>query len=106
MRRWAVARDLEKQLSGKRITIGVKPCGGKSEQHVARIDAFAVNHLLFIHDTDDKARDIVFAFRIKAGHLSRLAAQKHAAILAATIGHTLDYRRDRLRLEAARRNVV
>ena len=53
-----------------------------------------VNHLLAINDADDKARDIVFAFRVKAGHLGRLAAEQHTTIFTTTRRNAFDDARD------------
>src|ERR1051325_8853350 len=99
MRRGIVARDLEKEFAGERVTVGVKPGGSKREHRIACLDALAVDDLLFIHDADDEARDIVFAVGIKAGHLGRLAAQQHATVSAASVGHALNNLCDRLSLK-------
>ena len=102
----AVAGDLEEQLAGEAVAVGVEAERGQPEDHVARRDPRAVDDLRPVDDPDDEAGDVVLALGVEAGHLGRLAAEERAARLPAAARQPLDDLGDDLRLEPAGRDVV
>jgi hypothetical protein len=65
---------LEKNLSGKRVAVGVQTVRGHSEDHVPGPYPRSIDHLPAIHDPDDTTGEIVFTASVHSGHLGRLPA--------------------------------
>ena len=62
--------------------------------------------MLPVHDAHGKARHVVVARRVEAGHFRRLAAEERAARLDARVGHALHDLRHQFRRELAGGDVV
>ena len=52
---------------------------GKAKNDVARLDAGAVDDAVLFNHADGKAREVVFTFRVHAGHFGGFAADQCAA---------------------------
>ena len=85
-----VAGDLEEELAGQRVTVGVESGGGQSEEDVSGADGGAGDHLVALDDADDEAGQIVFAILIEAGHLGGFPADEGAVVGAAGGGEAFD----------------
>src|SRR6185369_1742886 len=66
----------------------------------------SIDNLLSIDDTDDESSYIVFAFSVKAGHLSRLAAKQNTTIFPASVGDAFDDAGDSFRREFSGGDVI
>ena len=104
--RGLVAGHFKQQLARQRVAVGVQPGGGQPDQHVARLDARAGDHLVAVHRAHDEARQVVLAVGVEAGHLRRLAADQHAAVGLAGVGQPADHALDHLGVELAGGQVV
>src|SRR5271165_4041987 len=80
--------------------------GWKCEQRVAGFDGFSIEDLFSLNDADNKARKIVFAGRIEAGHFRGFAANQSAAGFAARAAHAFDELLDHRRIEFPHGEVV
>ena len=80
-----VARDLEKELSGQGVTVGVQAGGGQPDEHVAGLDADAGDDLVAVNCADNEAGQIVFAIGVEAGHLGGFPADEGAAVSLAGV---------------------
>src|SRR4029077_1849721 len=67
---------------------------------------FSGEKFLALNHADDKARQIVFAGRIKSRHLSRFAADERAAGFAAGAAHAFDDLLDYRGIEHSHREVI
>ena len=65
--------------------------GRQTDQHIARHDIGARQNFAAFNGTHGKARKIIIATRVHAGHLSRFAADERAASLAAAVSNAGDY---------------
>ena len=56
---WAVgefeAKQVEEDLAGKRVAVGVKTIGGESDQGIAHFDSAAVEKILAVGHTGNRA---------------------------------------------------
>ena len=84
----------------------MQTCGRQSEQRIAGLDRFAGEQFFALHNTDDEAREIVFARRIKAGHLRGFSADERAAGFAAGAAHALDELLDDLWIHFSQGEIV
>jgi hypothetical protein len=98
--------DLEEDLPGQRVPVGVQPGRRQPDQHVPGTDRRPVQNVAAIDQTDDKARDVVLPFSVKPGHLGGLPTEKRAVVLAAATGEPLDDRRQDAGLEPPGGDVV
>ena len=98
--------DLKEKFSRQRVTVRVQSNRWQPEHDVTRRDSMTVNHPVAIDNPDDEAGYIVFAVCIEPRHLGRLAAQQHAAIFTAAVGHAFDDAGNYLRREFPGRDVV
>ena len=69
-------------LAHQRIAVRVHARRGKAEHHVARGDIGARQQRAALGGADRKAREIVVAVLVEAGHFGGLAADQRAAGLA------------------------
>ena len=99
--RGLVAAHLEEQLARQRVAVGVQPGGGHPDEHVARLDARAGNHLVAIDRAHNEPGQVVLAVGVEAGHLRRLAADQHAAVGLAAVGQPARHGLNRVRIELA-----
>ena len=60
---------------------------GQRNNGVARAHFRVVDDTRFFHNTYGKTRKVVLIFRVKAGHLGRLAAHQGRTSLHAALGH-------------------
>ena len=86
-RRLAALEDLADQ----RIAVGVRPARGEAEQRIAGRYRAPIEDALLLHHADAEPGEVVFAFRIHAGHLGGLAADQRAAGHARSRGNALDH---------------
>src|SRR5579872_431656 len=86
-----VVPDLEKQFPGQRITVGVQAIGGQSHQDVTCFNRLASNDLVAVHNSHDKASEIIFAIGIEARHLRGFAAYQCAIVVAAGFSNSLHH---------------
>jgi hypothetical protein len=84
----------------------VKARRSQAYEEVAGLDPRAVDELLFFHDADGKAREVIFALAVERRHFSGLAADERAARLFAARGDALDDVRMLLRFEPARGEII
>src|SRR5215472_6497720 len=101
-----VPGDFKEQLARQRIAIGVQPVRGQTQQQVPGFHVSSVNDLAFIGNTHDESGQIVFAFRIEAGHLRGLAADQGATVVPAGLGDSFHDLLGNVRVEPAGRQVV
>ena len=100
-------RDLEEELAGQGVAVGVQPGGGEADEDVPGTRcAEPSSTVRAVHHADDEARDVVLALGVEARHLGRLAAEQGAAVLPAAAGDAGDHRGQHLGIELARRHVV
>ena len=98
--------NFKDKFAGERIAVGVQAGRREREQSVSGLDALAGQKIFALDGANDKAREIVFAGRIEAGHLRGFAADEGAAGFAAGEAHAFDELLDNLRIELAHREVV
>ncbi len=101
-----VAGDLEEQLAGQRIAVGMQAGRGKADEHIAGLDLGAGDQLLFVNNADDEAGEVVFAVGIKARHLGGLSADQRAAVGLAGVGEAGDDLFDDALIEASGGEVI
>ena len=101
-----VAGDVEHQLAGQRIAVGVQSGGGQADEHVAHLHVFAGEDLFALDGADDEAGEVVFALGIEAGHLGGFAADEGAAVVLAGLGQSADDFLGDLQFELAHGEVV
>ena len=77
-------------LADERVAIGMRAAGCQPQHNVSGTNAAAVDDFVFFHDADGKSGQVIFAFRIHAGHLGSLAANQRAARKLAALGNTGD----------------
>ena len=77
---------LEHDVAHQRVAVGVQPAAGHRQEHVAGLDARAVDDAVALDRADDEAGDVVVAERVDAGHLGGLAADQRAAGVATRRG--------------------
>ncbi len=86
-----ILAEIENDAAGEREAVGLKAAGREADDDVSGADGLARDELALLHATDDGADEIVFAGGIKAGHLSRLAAEKSHLVLLAGLAETGDH---------------
>ncbi len=84
----------------------MRPGRRESEHHVAGADGAAVDDAALLHHADGKAREVVFAVGVHAGHLRRLSPDERAACLLATQSDALDHGGRRVDVEPAAGEVI
>ena len=83
-------------LANKRIPVGMRSAGGKTQQNVARADV-AGQRLAALHRADGEPREVKVVPRVHAGHFCRLAANQRGVRLFAARrnpGYNVGRRRD------------
>ena len=88
--RGLVAGDLEEELAGQGVAVGVEAGGGQADEHVAGLDGGAGDHLVAVDGADDEAGQVVLSVGIEAGHLGGFAADEGAAVGLAGFGQAGD----------------
>ncbi|KJJ17200.1 hypothetical protein HMPREF3156_01300 [Neisseria sp. HMSC06F02] len=73
------------------IAVGMGAVGSQPQHDVARFDAAAVDDALFFDHADGKARQVVFAFGVHAGHFGGFAADEGAAGFFAALGDAFNH---------------
>ena len=84
------AHLFEEHLAGERVAVGVEAVAAQADDDIAGADFGAVEEFGAVHDADDGASDIVFAFLIHAGHLGGFTADEGAASLLAGFGEAFE----------------
>ena len=77
-----------------------------SDKHISRLQIFSGNQLLLINDAHGETGQIIFIFRIKAGHFRSLAANQGSPRLLTAICHTFYDSGNFLRIVLSACNVV
>lgn len=80
-----ILAEIENDAAGEREAVGLKAAGRETDDNVSGADGLARDELALLDATDDGADEIVFSGRIKAGHLSRLTAEKSHLVLFACL---------------------
>src|SRR5579864_320128 len=101
-----VMSNFKEQLAGQRITVGMQAVGGQPYQNIAHLNFIAADDLAPVHNANNEAGKIIFAARIEARHLRRLAADQGAIIMAASLGHSFYHFFHYARIEHAGSQVV
>src|ERR1035437_8973380 len=101
-----VTGHFEEQLVGHRVAVGVEAGGGQADKHIGRLDSRAGHHLVAVHRTHDKARQVVLPVRTKARHLRCFASDQDATAGLAGIGHAGHHALRHLRDQLAAGHVV
>src|SRR6267154_3137278 len=94
------------QLPRQRITVGVQACGGQRNQRIARFDVFSGENFLAIHRADNESREVIFTWRIKAGHLRGFSADQRASGLTTRAAHAVDKLLDHVGVELAHGQII
>src|SRR5258706_1556522 len=87
-------QSLEKNLPCQRITVGVQTSRWQSNDCIARVNAFPIQHVRSLDDANNCPADIIFARLIKPRHLRRLPADQRAIVFRASPGESFDYLRE------------
>src|SRR2546421_3332032 len=101
-----VSLEVVEYSSYERIAVGMRPAGSEPEDHIARYDGAAIDDAILLDHADAEPGEVVFARRIHAGHLGRLAADQRAAGEFAAARNALDDLRGDLRIEFAAGEIV
>ena len=84
------AKEIKEHLARKGVSVGMQTIGGKPHQCIAETDTTAVQEILPIDDSGDRAGQIVFPRSVEAGHLCRLSPDKGAPRGFAGVGESRD----------------
>ena len=97
----------EENLATERVAVGVQAARRDADDRVPCPDGFlAVEHLRFFNHANDRAAHVVFALRVKTGHLRRLAAEKGAVVFRTGTREALDDFGEHVRLQFAGAQVI
>ena len=80
--------------------------GSKTDERIARLDAFTVDYFIAFDYAHGKAGDVVFVLGIKSRHFRGLSAYQCAARLTAAVAHALDNIRHLVRNELGLSDIV
>src|SRR5579875_4009176 len=80
----------EQQLAGEGITVGMESLRREAEEHVTRFDVSSRDHAFAFDSADDKARQVIFARFVEAGHFGGFATDERAAVVFAAAGDSRD----------------
>ncbi len=77
-------------LAHQRVTVGMRAVRGEADHRIARLDVRTADDAGLLHHAYCEAREVVFSFRIHAGHLGGFAADQRAPGLFASGCDALD----------------
>ena len=97
---------IETDLANQREPVGMNAGRRQTEQYITGRNRLACDQAGFLSHADSKPSHIIFAIRIKAGHLGRLAANQGTTGLFAGPCHATDDIGDFFRLQFADRQIV
>ena len=81
---------LLQHLAHQAEAVAVHAAAGHTDHAVARLDALAVNELIFFDDGHAKAGEVVTPLGIEPRHLGGFSAEQGTAALPASIGDSLN----------------
>ena len=93
-------------LAHQAEAVGMCATGCQAQHHVARAHLGAVKNFRFFHCADGKTRQVVFAGRVHARHLGRLAADQRAARELAAAGDAAHHGSGGVHIELAAGEIV
>src|SRR4029077_3634482 len=96
----------EQRLARQGVAVTVQTAGRKTDQNIARTYRSRVDDFLFLQDTDDEAREIVFALGKIARMLCSFSADKRAACFTATGRDAAHHRLSDFDIELAANEII
>src|SRR5262245_22901307 len=98
--------NVEEKLPRERVSVGVKPDRWQSDQKIAMLNGFSVEHARAVHDSHNETGPVIFAIRVESWHFRGFAADERASGLLAGAGDAFDDGNDDFGIELARGDVI